>query len=62
MTRAVCESGAANRDTADCSEAFIAPASLDSSTSRDSRSASLLISSAESSLPSITPPLTISDG
>ncbi len=40
--RAVCASGAANSDTALASDAFIAPASLASSTSRDSRSASLL--------------------
>ena len=38
-------------------DAFIAPASLASRTSRDSRSASFLISSAESGLPSSTPPL-----
>ena len=37
--------------------AFIAPASLASSTSRDSRSASFVTSAAESGLPSKTPPL-----
>ena len=49
------EPGTANSRVA--SDAFIAPASLASRTSRDSRSASLVISSAVSSWPSSTPPL-----
>ena len=46
-TRAVCASGAANSDTAFCSDAFIAPASFARRTSRDSRSASFLSSSGD---------------
>ena len=43
-------------------DAFIAPASLASSTSRGSRSASLPTSAAVSALPSSTPPLITSSG
>ena len=60
--RAVWASGAANSATAPDSDAFMAPASLASSTSRDSRSASFLISSAVRDLPSITPPLITRSG
>ena len=48
--RAACDSGAWNSAAACDSDAFMAPASLASSTSRDSRSASFLISSADSGL------------
>ena len=54
-TRAVCDRGAANRLTAWLAEAFMAPASFDSSTSRDSRSASLAISAASSTRPESRP-------
>src|SRR4051812_24107090 len=60
--RAICDSGAWNRPAARVGSAFRAPASLASSTSRDSRSAICLTSSAESRLPSSTPPLMTSSG
>src|SRR3954468_20019610 len=50
--RTACDSGALNRYAAPNSESLKAPASLASSTSRDSRSASLPTSSAVSGLPS----------
>src|SRR4029453_7142691 len=49
-------------EAACCGPAFIAPASFARSTSRDSRSASFLISSALSGLPSSTPPLMTRNG
>jgi len=62
MVRTACDSGAAKRNTAFCSEAFMAPASLASRTSRDSRSASFLMSSAVMEAPSSTPPLITRNG
>src|SRR3954454_7559171 len=60
--RANCASGAASALTSFCAGALSPPASLASSTSRDSRSASLRTSSAVSGRPSRTPPLTTSSG
>jgi hypothetical protein len=56
IVRAACESGAWNSAAACDSDAFMAPASLARSTSRDSRSASLEISAADSVLPSSSRP------
>src|SRR5690606_2017145 len=61
-SRAAFVSGAWNRAAAPDSDAFMAPASLLSRTSRDSRSASLVSSSGESARPSRYPPLTTRGG
>src|SRR5262249_35471798 len=60
--RAALDSGAWNTAAALLRFAFIAPASFASSTSRDSRSASLVTSAAEIVRPSKTPPLITSSG
>src|SRR6185437_5815745 len=59
---AICAGSAAKLAAAPANDAFIAPASLASSTSRGSRSASLEISSGVRVLPSSTPPLITSSG
>ena len=59
---AICTGSALNVAAAPASDAFMAPASLASSTSRGSRSASLVISDGVSALPSSTPPLITSSG
>src|SRR5699024_7988105 len=62
MVRTALEAGAAKTNAAWLIFAFIAPAALARSTSRDSRSASFLTSSAASAAPSMTPPLMTSAG
>src|SRR5699024_1960547 len=57
IVRTALDAGAEKTWAAWFSLAFIAPAALDSSTSRDSRSASLLMSPAVMGRPSMTPPL-----
>src|SRR6185437_14803185 len=59
---AICTGSALNVAAAPASDAFMAPASLASSTSRGSRSASLVISDGLIALPSSTPPLITSSG